>query len=86
MIKEEIKPKLQAIVKSLGVKQDEIERDANLFAEAILDSMTAIDYMIQIEEEFVGISINNQIVQEKKLGKISDMTDYIYDTLNSISN
>lgn len=43
--------------------------------------MEAIDYMIRIYEEF-GIEMSMEIMEKLKLGKISDMANYICNIKN----
>ncbi|MCL4539967.1 MAG: acyl carrier protein [Bacteroidetes bacterium] len=71
-----IKLKLTAIVERLGISAELLQTDPNLFRDAVLDSMLAIDYIIEIEREF-GVKLDIQAIGEGELGKISDMAEYI---------
>jgi len=71
-----IKLELLGFLEKLGVSKSAISDDMNLFAEGVIDSMQAIDYLVMIEEKF-NVNVTMQIVIEKKLGCPSYMAKYI---------
>ena len=71
-----IKSTLVDFLENMGVQKSVLNNDPNVFADGIIDSLQAIDYLVMIEEKF-NINITMNMVIESKLGRLSDMARYI---------
>jgi len=73
---DEIVNELRGFLRKLNVTDEHLDKDENVFAESVIDSLQAIDYLIMIEEKF-GINVTMQTVTEQNLGRPSAMAHYL---------
>ncbi len=79
MNKQEIKTKLYEILEDIK-DESNFDENAPLISDGILDSLELINYLTQIEEEF-GFEVPMEDLEEKHLGIIVNMVEYLANKL-----